>query len=317
MKIFQLLTLLLFMSLTGYSQIVSCSLQGPGSADGGTDPVDCGQRVNYSFQDTDGSVCTPPGNTANNWSWCIDNLGSPGFISINQNTNFPVFFTMSNGVQGEIVGASAISITIDWNCNGCTGDVSHINIFFGCNNEIYQSSVFVNCAADCTYNSWDCVSTDCDCIKVCINGVVQTLNNSTGNELFFCYPEGTVIGNMGTCDENILCSRPGKPNTPRTDDRTSSDFTAQEDAPNHIEIPDVKIMQTSRGEGEASLSITLPDSKQTFELLVSDNLGRVVHSKKLVNQYEAKVQLDNLQTGIYHILITDGNYRITQKVFVN
>lgn len=293
-------------SLATYAQPIPCTLTGPGSDVGGTAPTTCGTIGNYSFQHTDGSVCDDlGGNTPTVWSWGIENLGPTGFVFLTQNTTYPVFFTMSNGIEGEILGASNVSITIKWNCNGCVDVPSHITIYPG-TAEIYQSSVFVDCVKDCSYNSWDCISTDCDCVQACVNGTLVTLNNLSGGELFFCYPEGTAISNVTPCGTSINCGK-------KDDVKLLRD---NEDA-KLVQIPDVKLMQSNIRKGGTSLTIQLPESNQPFDVLISDSFGRTTYSEKLRNQTEATIELDNLAIGIYHILITDGNYRITQKIFIN
>jgi len=322
MKTFQFLLLFLFISLTAHAQFEPCSLQGAGSADGGTDPVDCGATVNYSFQNAEGIICYPPGNDEENWSWCIESLGLDGFVQLDQNTTFPESFTMSNGVEGLILSASYLSITIQWNCNDCTGGVEHIDIFNGCNEEIYQSSVFVQCTPDvppseCSTDTWDCVSTDCDCIKVCINGQVQILENEEGGEVFFCYPEGTSIGAITSCDLNLFCKNTPPDDFPNDGSSGSELVEDDESGKRHIVIPDVKIVQINKGKGAVNLTIELPKSNKPFDLTLYDSSGRTAYSKSLVNQFQAIIEVNSLQTGIYHVLLTDGNYRITQKIFVH
>lgn len=297
------------LSVLSFGQFEECHLVGPGSDDGGTNPASCGLTGNYSFQDSDGNVCIPPGNSLNTWSWCMDILGTPSFVMINQSTTFPVDFTLTNGVTGVITGASFTSVTIRWDCNSCTpGEVSHINLFFGCQSEVYQSSIFVECTS-CSFEELDCVRTDCDCLRVCVGNVVVTLNNPGGNLTTFCFPAGTNIGQIAECGEVIKCEGD------KTKGRRS--FSDQNDKINHIKIPDVNITQMNRSPGATSLSIELPQSNQNFELVVSDNLGRIVHEEKLVNQYQAVVELSGLAVGIYHVLLTDGKTKVTQKIFVH
>jgi len=282
---------------------IDIELVGPGSADGGTDPANCDIIANYSFQNTtDGGLEIPPGNTASSWSWCIDNLGLPGFINLNQNTSLPVTFTMSNGVTATIIGASYASLTIQYDCGDCEGNnVSHFNIFFGCGSELYQSSVFVGCDGvgppnpDCVSETIVCVETNCNCIVVCIDGVKYTINNpnnTPGNQHIVCF-EGSCIDVYG-CDDDVPCKR-GKGDI--------------------VKIPTAKFDETMIQSG-TSVKFELSDASKPYELVLTSMQGEVILQES-VKGYEVEIPIGSLKKGIYVVSLKNGNTIINHKFIIN
>lgn len=303
MKKLFLFTLILFLSGNIYGQI-DC-MTGPG-ANGTTTTCDQGP-VSYNVGDCD--LCE-----GGSWNYAID-----GSVDIYPWTNLPRTFN-TGSIAGTVVSASSGQITINWDCSDleCCEGLVFTTIEY-CGSEFFNPIIRLSCdpAPSCDpgppapcddYDLLECIRTECECLQVCVGNVLVTLNNDSGETAIFCFAPGT-IGDVHPCGVDVSCST--------AQHEPNRDFNSgEEETPQYIVIPDVEVISTSQELGNANIQIELPESKKAFELLISDSLGRVITQKNLGNQHQAIIELNGLTTGIYHILLTDGQTTITQKIFV-
>ena len=277
-----------------------CGITGPGA--GGT-VTTCDQGpVTYNYA----GCCNTPGL----WHVSID-----GIIDLDQNTPLPFNFT-TFAVSGTVVAANHNGITIQWDCSGidcCDGNVQVrlypcgfdgganpvIRLtctpdFEACGGTIYDPGCGIN---DVT----SCITTPCECLRACINGVEVILTNNSQGTAQFCYPYGTEIGQVVACDVGILCE-----NDPGT-----------EATGGNIKIPEANITAGGGSTEGMTLSIKLPDENFPYTMIVADSSGKVV-AEQLINEKNASIDLANLSFGIYFVSISNGTTTLSHKfVFSN
>ncbi len=148
---------------------------------------------------------------------------------------------------------------------------------------------------------WDCLSTECECLKICVNNVEVIFNNNTGGEAFICFPDGSQITDVADCTEDLDC---GGIIFDDDDKKRLSDYT----------IPETKIITYDAIESGLDINLELPDSKEPYEVVVSNAKGNII-KKDVISGSNGILQLRNIASGIYFVTIKNSSTSIQHKVF--
>lgn len=257
---------------------------------------DCGETFEITF-----NLCPFDESGGDACSLCDS---SNGFIQT-YNTNITVLGSQVNGTK--ITFTFLAEFVEDTDCY--TGCISFFpcgvecEIVGGCyENSLAYHRIIEVCGCDETepcddYELWECLSSSCECLSLCVDDTEVTFNNTSGGEDFICFPEGAVISNVVDCDEGLACS--GPPYLP-TKGRV---------------IPEASIISYNTVSKGIDIDLILPESDIAYQLLISSATGEVVKKEKIYDSQNS-IQLRDIPSGMYFVNIDNGTTVISHKLYL-